>query len=83
MIIPAILEDNLIEIQKKLTLVNKTAEKIHLDICDGIFVETKTLTNLEELDALECNMPIQIHLMTKEPFAYIKEIKTFNIYRII
>ncbi len=80
MIIPAILEDSLIKLQERVHSVGKDAKKIHIDICDGDFVNTKTFVDLAKLNTLNSSTPIQIHLMVKNPIAFVSEIRNVECY---
>jgi ribulose-phosphate 3-epimerase len=68
MIIPAILEDNLKDIQAKIAEVSSITEKIQIDVCDGIFVEDETFLDLEKIQTTES---IEYHLMVQNPMKFI------------
>jgi len=68
MIIPAILEDNLKTIQEKIAQVSSLADKVQIDVCDGVFVEEETFLDLEKITTLET---IEYHLMVQNPLKFI------------
>lgn len=69
MIIPAILEENLKDIQEKINLVSHHCNKIQIDVCDGVFVEEETYLDLGKLKTF--NTKIEYHLMVKNPLKFI------------
>jgi len=68
MIIPAILEDNLKDIQSKIDLMDDLTEKIQIDVCDGVFVEEETFLDLEKIKTLET---LEYHLMVQNPLKFV------------
>lgn len=75
-IIPAILENDLSEVAKKLAIVQADGnfKTIQIDITDGQLVENLTVTpmDLATLDFSE--VKVDFHLMTEEPLDYVWEI---------
>lgn len=67
MIIPGILETTFEQVQKAYDQISSEAEKIQIDIADGILVEGKTFTNIEKLIELDGHASLQIHLMVQKP----------------
>ncbi len=72
-IIPAILEDNLTEIQKKLDLLDDFVELAQIDIADGEFVENKLISK-EELAKLQSPINLEAHLMVADPTEWLNYI---------
>ena len=67
-IIPAILTSDPEELVRLVHVFERMGvERVHLDICDGIFVPTRTIVGYEELRRLETKLIFDIHLMTKDP----------------
>ena len=66
-IIPSILVKTREELLEKITAVEPYAERAHLDIADGIFVPSMTILGLEELEGLDTNLKIGVHLMVSKP----------------
>lgn len=76
---PSILSsNNRIDSIKKLN--NTNCEYIHIDTMDGIFVPNKQM-DIDEIIELEkhTTKPLDIHLMTKDPLKYIKNLNNKNI----
>ena len=67
-IIPAILESNWPEVEKKIKLVDGLTDWIQLDVSDGEFTQEKTWDNSQDLFSLQTKSKIEIHLMIKEPW---------------
>ena len=81
-IIPAILEKDFKELQKKVALVDGLAELIQIDIMDGQYVENKSVS-LEELLNLKHRAKLEIHLMVNNPrdyFAVCAELKAERVF---
>ena len=65
------------EIVKKLN--NTEADYIHVDIMDGKFVENKTWTFSEVKKMVKSsNLPLDVHLMVKNPEKYIEDYALMN-----
>lgn len=67
-IIPAILESDWPEIEKKIKLVDGLTNWIQLDVSDGEFTQEKTWNNSQDLFSLQAKSKIEAHLMIKEPW---------------
>lgn len=80
-IIPAILEKNITEVQKKLDLVKDVAELAQIDIADGKFVDNTTI-KLEELKNIKVDLHLEIHLMVKNPREYFQTCQELGAYRV-
>lgn len=66
-IIPAILENTLQEIENKIHRVEPHVSMIQIDVCDGIFVPTRTVTDPKLFFQLSPIRECEIHLMAKNP----------------
>lgn len=66
-IIPSILVKTREEIIEKIMAVEPYVERAHLDIADGIFVPNMTILGLEEMDELDTELKIEVHLMVSKP----------------
>ncbi len=69
MIIPAILEENLKDIQNRIDLVSDHCERVQIDVCDGVFVPEETYLDLGKLKTITSR--IEYHLMVKNPLKFI------------
>lgn len=69
MIIPAILEENLSELQRKLDLVSDQVERVQIDVCDGVFVDEETFLDLGKIKTNGAR--IEYHLMVKNPLKFL------------
>lgn len=69
MIIPAILEENLQNLQKKLDLVSDLVERVQIDVCDGVFVDEETYLDLGKIRTNGAR--IEYHLMVKNPLKFL------------
>lgn len=66
-IIPSILVKTREELTEKIMAVEQYVERVHLDIADGIFVPNMTVLGLEEMEELDTNLKIGVHLMVSKP----------------
>lgn len=66
-IIPAILATTSEEFEKLLRMVEPYVDRVHLDIGDGDFVSTKTISGYEELIKIETKVSFDVHLMVSRP----------------
>src|SRR3989344_7479271 len=66
-IIPAILATTKEDFEKLLRKVEPYVDRVHLDIGDGDFVPTKTISGYEELIKMETKVKFDIHLMVSRP----------------
>ncbi len=69
-IIPAILTENDEELVRLVHMMERAGVKrVHLDICDGIFVPTRTIRGYEQLLRLQTPIRFDVHLMVNNPEA--------------
>src|SRR3989344_6597756 len=66
-IIPSILVKTGEELLEKITAIEPYVERTHLDIADGIFVPNMTILGFEEVESLDTNLKIEVHLMVSKP----------------
>ncbi len=66
-IIPSILATTKEEFEKLLRTVEPYVDRVHLDIGDGDFVPTKTISGYEELIKMETRVSFDVHLMISRP----------------
>ena len=66
-IIPSILATTKEDFEKLLRKVEPYVDRVHLDIGDGDFVPTKTISGYEELIKIETKVKFDVHLMVSRP----------------
>ena len=66
-IIPSIIAKDHKELEEKIRAVEPYVERVQIDIMDGIFVSNRTMDGMAELQKLETNLAIEIHLMVNKP----------------
>lgn len=66
-IIPSILATTKEDFEKLLRKVEPYVDRVHLDIGDGDFVSTKTISGYEELIQMETKVNFDVHLMVSRP----------------
>jgi ribulose-phosphate 3-epimerase len=74
MIIPALLETDPGEIEKKLSLLAPLAKKIHIDFIDQSFSSNTTLPDPSLFKKYEESSVLQAHLMVDEPIKYLERL---------
>lgn len=59
---------------------NTSADYLHLDLMDGIYVNNKNFNKYILLETLKIiRKPMQVHFMTIKPYKYLKYLKHYNI----
>lgn len=83
-IIPAILDQNIDEVGRKLDLVKAQVDLIHIDILDGIFADNLTIgvSDLAQIEIPE-KIKFDYHLMVEYPEDLLGECHTNHGYRIL
>ncbi|MCF7869752.1 MAG: ribulose-phosphate 3-epimerase [Candidatus Omnitrophica bacterium] len=82
MIVPALLSQDKEKMQEMLNTCNQFAKLVQIDIMDGEFVPSKSIT-AQELAQLKINTPNELHLMVNNPFAWIEPASQIGSKRII
>lgn len=78
-IVPAILSNNIDEYIKLISEFSKFSEKLHIDIMDGDFVESKSPDLFEILHNIkEINVNKHIHLMVKHPENFLNRLGSYD-----
>ena len=80
---PAIIAKNFQELQDKIRLVEPYIKTVQIDVMDGIFVSNLTWSNPSELEKLETNLEIEVHLMVENPHRVLNEWLSSKVKRII
>jgi ribulose-phosphate 3-epimerase len=67
-VIPAILTDSADEFVRLVHILERAGvTRVHLDICDGVFVPTRSIAGYTELNRLTTDLKFDVHLMVAEP----------------
>ncbi len=82
LIAPSLLAANFAHLQKDIEMINQsTADWLHLDIMDGVFVPNisfgfPVIESIKEI----CQKPLDVHLMIVEPDKFIADFATVGTY---
>lgn len=72
-IIPAILTDSSLKFKDLILRIEPYAQRVHLDIADGVFVPNTTITGYDEIKGIETALKFDVHLMVQKPAEHLKE----------
>jgi ribulose-phosphate 3-epimerase len=72
-VIPGILENNWIEIEKKLQILKPFSRSVHIDVIDGKFAPTVSFLETEPFKKYKDDFFMEVHLMVEDPLSYLKE----------
>lgn len=70
-IIPAILTNDIREIEEKLSRAEGIVKRIQIDIVDGQFAANRTI-DPSSLENIETDLNLDFHLMTKDPLSWVE-----------
>ncbi len=71
-VIPAILEKDFPEIEKKIHLVEGLVEWVQVDIADNSLVPNSTFLDPEPFAKLQTKLNLELHMMVKDPLMYLE-----------
>ena len=74
MIIPAILEKDIKECERKIKLVEGACPAVQIDILDNTIVPGETFQDLQNLEEIKTLADITIHFMVKDPINLIRKL---------
>ena len=74
MIIPAILEKDIKECERKIKLVEGACSAVQIDILDNTIVPGETFQDLQNLEEIKTLADITIHFMVKDPINLIRKL---------
>lgn len=83
MIIPAILEQEWSEIEKKIETCQIFSDAFHIDFIDGKFVNNQTFMDPAPFAKYSKNNFLEAHLMVEDPIKYLKPIAAAGFRRFI
>mgnify|MGYP001567555302 CR=1 FL=1 len=83
MIIPAILEKNWEEIEKKLEICRSFANTIHIDFIDGKFADNSSFLEFEPFKKYSEYFFLEAHLMVEEPVNYLDRLSSAGFKRFL
>ncbi len=81
-IVPALLSSKKEKIQEMVDICSEFADLIQIDIMDGKFVPSKSITK-KELIELDIKLAHEIHLMVENPLEWIEPARAINTKRVI
>ena len=73
MIIPAILEKDIIEIKNKVQMLQDECSLFQIDVADGSLVNGSTFLSVKSLDQIDTDSTFELDLMVKNPQDYVKQ----------
>ncbi len=71
-IIPAILEKEFSEIEKKIRLVESLVNWVQIDIADNTLVPNTTFLDPTPFSGLNTSLQLELHMMVKDPLMYLE-----------
>lgn len=71
-VIPAILEKDFSEIEKKIHSVENLVKWAQIDLADGELVQNTTLLDPEPFKTLTTPLNLELHMMVKDPLRYLE-----------
>lgn len=83
MIVPAILEKNWEEIEKKLEICREFARTVHIDFIDGKFNSNTSFLESEPFKKYSDYFILEAHLMVEEPIGYLPSLSSAGFKRFI
>lgn len=86
-LVPALLEENTEKLIVQINRINEElpeAPHLHIDIMDGHFVDSKNDIEAEIIGRLNAKTPFELHLMVKDPIAYMRAWRSVeNVFRVL
>lgn len=71
-VIPAILENNWEEIEKKINIAKQFCDTVHIDFIDGKFAQNTTFLDPKPFAQYSKDLFLEAHLMVDEPKSFLK-----------
>ena len=82
-VIPAILEKDFAEIEKKIRLVEKLVRWVQIDIADSTLVPNSTFLDAGYFAGLKTPVSLEVHMMVSDPMIYTQSFIDAGFGRII
>jgi len=82
-VIPAILEKDFEEIERKIHLVEPYVNWAQIDIADGTLVNNKTYADTERYTSMGTKLGLEVHMMVRSPLKYFENYKKAGFKRMI
>lgn len=82
-IIPAILEKDFEEVKKLIEIFSKISVSLQIDVCDGVFVESKTWRPNAFDDINGYLLDLEFDMMVEEPLKYLDQLAMYDAEKII
>jgi ribulose-phosphate 3-epimerase len=71
-VIPALLEKDPVEIEKKIRRVETLVEWVQIDLADNTLVPNETFADPEFFKSLKTPVNLELHMMVSDPLTYLK-----------
>lgn len=82
-IIPAILEKDWIEIEKKIEIARSFARSVHIDIIDGRFTKNTTFLDPAPFRKYTNDLFFELHMMVGDPVSYLQPFASVGFKRFL
>ncbi len=82
MVVPSVLTKDPEDLERKIRILEQLVEVVQIDIMDGEFVPN-TSVEVGDVQKVNPQIPMEIHLMVKHPMEYIKPFADIGAFRII
>ena len=83
MVIPAILEQDWEEIEKKIEVAQHFSNHLHIDFIDGVFAKNKTFMDPAAFSKYSKSNFLEAHLMVNDPVKYLEPLAAAGFKRFI
>lgn len=80
-VIPAILEKDFLETERKIRLVEKLVSWVQIDLADETLVPNSTFSDPQPFAQLKTPLNLELHLMVKDPLRYVERFTAIGFKR--
>lgn len=81
-IVPAILTDSVDDLRKKLQILEQFAKSVHIDILDGQYVPSRSIS-LADLATAPTTLAVELHLLVREPHTLLTDCLAVHPHHVI